>query len=63
MWVHNSVDVMVPPRTDRMHGHGLGFPATLFLSTVYGLYVPDLAQTLDTTLITFAILELQPWFK
>jgi hypothetical protein len=29
---------MLPPRTDRMHGHGLGFPATLFLSTVYGLY-------------------------
>jgi hypothetical protein len=25
--------------------------------------LPDLAQTLDTTLITFAILELQPWFK
>ena len=27
------------------------------------VHVPDLVQTLDTTLVTFAILELQPWFK
>ena len=28
-----------------------------------GGMIPDLVQTLVITLVTFAILELQPWFK